>query len=420
MYHADRALRDRTGDELGLAAVADALAEKIIELQPADGLVVGLQSPWGMGKSSFLNFLSERLSSSPGTIVVTFSPWLVDDRNALLNQLFSELSASLTGQESNQGQRWDIASSKNRRDAARRLRQFARLSAKIKSVPDLPNLSWLKDLIDLPVIRELAAIARFISSSAASLLPTDQTLQQLRKEISERLALLNRRFIVVIDDIDRLESSEVREVFRLVRAVADFPNITYIVAFDRDPIDGGLDREDSVLRSYLDKIIQVPIFLPEPEAVDLRRMLVDALVGDGAAPGIITRPLRTDTSSYQQDSEELRLTSVLSPLVRTYLSSPRRIRIIQNTLKTLWAGVSEDVDASDFLIFLCLQNFDRPLLAWVDDYLAVHASRRWTTIDSTISQSLRQRLNDLLDLSVKHRFDRLTLLRSLLPSMSAY
>jgi predicted KAP-like P-loop ATPase len=135
MYHADSALTDRTNDELGLAAVADAVADKIIKLQPADGLVIGLQSPWGMGKSSFLNFLTEKLAVAPRTIVVPFSPWLVDDRDALLHELFGEWSASLLKKEAVHGKRWDVEEARNRRATALRLRQFARLAATLKSIP---------------------------------------------------------------------------------------------------------------------------------------------------------------------------------------------------------------------------------------------------------------------------------------------
>lgn len=420
MYHPDRALTDRAEDELGLAAVADTVADKILAFQPADGLVIGLQSPWGMGKSSFLNFLCDTLKASPEIIVVPFSPWLIDDRNALLQELFAELSTSLTKREKKHAKRWDVEEAKNRREAAHRLRQFARLAAKLKAIPAAPHLSWIKDLMNLPVIREVTAVIGFLISSAAAFKPADHTLGELRAAIASRLALLNRKVLVIVDDVDRLEIAEVREVFRLIKAVANFPNTTYIVAFDREPIDFDAKESNDVARSYLDKIIQVPIFLPEPEPVDLRRMLTEALLGKGSVSGIIDRPLRAVNNPFQQDAERARLAEVLDPLVRTYLSSPRRIRILQNSLMTLWPAVSDDVDASDFIIFLCLQNFDRPMLDWVDDYLSLRASRRFRHITPDMTRQLRERLEVLLNASFKHRFDRLSLLRSLLPAMSSY
>lgn len=420
MYHADRALTDRSEDELGLAAVADTVAAKISALQPSDGLVIGLQSPWGMGKSSFLNFLASSLKASPDVILVPFSPWLIDDRNALLHELFAELSKSLTKPETANRHRWDLAEHRNRRRAALGLRRFSRMAAQLKTLPPAPHLSWLKDLLNLPLLREIGAIIGFAISSLAALNPGDRTLRELRADICSRLALLNRKVLVIVDDVDRLEIAEVREVFRLVKAVADFPNTTYIVAFDREPIDLDGSRTTDIARSYLDKIIQVPIFLPEPEPVDLRRMLAEALIGKDDEVGIIGRDLRTVANPYQQDTEQTRLASILSPLVRTYLNSPRRIRIIHNSLMTQWPSISDDVDAADFLIFLCLQNFDRPLLAWVDDYLAIRASRRWGRLNPDVTAKLRERLEEIMDFGIKHRHDRLTLLRCLLPAMRSY
>lgn len=420
MYNADRPLVDRVHDELGLADVADAVAAKLIALQPEDGIVIGLQSPWGMGKSTFLNFLSEKLEVQPGMIIVRFAPWLVDDRNALLHELFSEMSHALEKSEARHAKRWDIEESRNRRITAQRLRQFTRLAERLKSLPYTPHLSWTKDLFNLPILREIGATFSFIISTAASIKPKDETLREVRADIASRLRLLNRKIVVIVDDVDRLDVEESREVFRLVRAVADFPNVTYIVAFDRAPLDFDTNRSPDIARSYLDKIIQIPIFLPEPEPVDLRRMLTHALIGSPEHPGILGRLPRVVSTPRQTDSEADRLAAALGRLTRTYLNSPRRIGMIQNVLMTTWPSIAEDVDVSDFLIHLCLVNFDRPLALWIDDYLAVRASRRRSVIDPVISAALRQRLDAILNSALRYREDRLFLLRSLLPSMRSY
>lgn len=372
-----------------------------------------------MGKSTFLNFLTEKLGSRSDTIIVRFAPWLVDERNALLQELFAEMARGLERAEKRHAQRWDVQENLNRRIVAQRLRQFARAAERLKSLPEAPHLSWAKDLMNLPGLREAAATAKFIVSSAAVFKPKDETLRELRDSIATRLSLLKHKVVVVIDDVDRLERAEAREVFRLVRAVADFPNTTYLVAFDREPLD--LDGEEpDIGRTYLDKIIQVPISLPEPEAVDLQRILTRALWGVSGRAGVVRRPLRQGGDARTAAWEQQRLGAALGPLVRTYLTSPRRIGIIHNILMTSWSSVSEDVDLSDFLIHLCLINFDRPLAAWVEDYIAVKETGRRRGRDPAVSAALRARLDALLDSAVRHRADRLALLRSLLPSMRSY
>ena len=47
------------------------------------------------------------------------------------------------------------------------------------------------------------------------------------------MAGLDKPIVVILDDIDRLETSEIRDVFKLVRLTASFPNILYLMAFDR-------------------------------------------------------------------------------------------------------------------------------------------------------------------------------------------
>ncbi|WP_309628438.1 P-loop NTPase fold protein [Brevundimonas sp.] len=420
MYNSDRPLTDRLHDELGLAAVADAVAARIIDLQPEDGLVVGLQSPWGMGKSTFLNFLTQKIEEEPSTIVVRFAPWLVDDRNALLHELFAEMSRSIEPREKKKSQRWDVAERRQRQATANRLRQFARIADRLKSLPELPHLSWVKDALNLPVARETGAITGFIVSCAAAFKPKDETLRELKQDIATRLILLKQKIIIIIDDVDRLDLSEAKEVFRLIRAVADFPNTTYIVAFDREPIGFDLDHEADIGRSYLDKIVQVPLVLPKPEPVDLRRILTKALMGDQGRLGVVGRPLRQTNNPYRSDSEAQRVAGVIDALVRTYLNSPRRIGIINNVMMTLWPDVSDDVDLSDYLVHLCLVNFDRPLARWVDDYLAVRSTRHRRGSDPSRTAALRSRLDDILDSAQQHREDRLMILRSILPSIRGY
>ncbi|MGA2765394.1 MAG: P-loop NTPase fold protein [Spirochaetia bacterium] len=67
---------------------------------------------------------------------------------------------------------------------------------------------------------------------------------------------------------------EIREVFRLVRLVADFPNVLYILAFDREQVEAALAPSG---RQYQEKILQLSYDLPRiPEHV-LRKQLLSAI-----------------------------------------------------------------------------------------------------------------------------------------------
>ena len=66
----------------------------------------------------------------------------------------------------------------------------------------------------------------------------------------------------MVDDLDRLNTSEIRDIFRLVRLTANFPNIVYLLAFDRGRVEAALAEQGIPGRDYLEKILQVGLDIP--------------------------------------------------------------------------------------------------------------------------------------------------------------
>ncbi len=73
----------------------------------------------------------------------------------------------------------------------------------------------------------------------------DRSAKKVRDQITKELRALAEPIVVVIDDIDRLTTPEIREIFKLVRLTASFPNIVYVLAFDRARVEQAL-TEDGV------------------------------------------------------------------------------------------------------------------------------------------------------------------------------
>ncbi len=101
------------------------------------------------------------------------------------------------------------------------------------------------------------------------------TPDALKLDLGELLRHRDRPLVVVIDDIDRLTSEEIRLVFRLIKANADLPRILYFVLFERDAVIHALQREGFASgEQYLEKIVQAPFVVPVLQA----SMLLDVLV----------------------------------------------------------------------------------------------------------------------------------------------
>ena len=98
-----------------------------------------------------------------------------------------------------------------------------------------------------------------------------------RCKLEKALCDLKKPIVVILDDIDRLATSEIRDIFKLVRLTANFPNVIYIVAFDRDRVEKALDEQGVSGRDYLEKILQIVFDLPAVPSHVLRQQILSAL-----------------------------------------------------------------------------------------------------------------------------------------------
>ena len=53
-----------------------------------------------------------------------------------------------------------------------------------------------------------------------------------------------------------------KQLFTVIKAVADFPNIVYLLAFDEEIVANTLGKSG---KDYLEKIVQVSFDLPLPD-----------------------------------------------------------------------------------------------------------------------------------------------------------
>ena len=81
----------------------------------------------------------------------------------------------------------------------------------------------------------------------------------------------------MLDDTDRLATTEIRDIFRLIGLTASFPNTVYIVEFDRRRVEDALPEQGIPGRDYLEKILQVAVDLPVAPPHLTHRQIFDAI-----------------------------------------------------------------------------------------------------------------------------------------------
>lgn len=67
-------------------------------------------------------------------------------------------------------------------------------------------------------------------------------LSEIRHEVRTLLARRDHPLLIVMDDIDRLSAEQMKALFQLVKGNMDFPNVVFLLLFQRDIVEQGLER----------------------------------------------------------------------------------------------------------------------------------------------------------------------------------
>ncbi|KLO63407.1 hypothetical protein AA983_00730 [Dermacoccus sp. PE3] len=312
-------------DDLGRAPVAQDFAESIRELDASQGLVVGILGPWGHGKSSFINLMREQFATAPALTVVDFNPWMFSGSNKLVNFFFTEIAAEL-----------NVHSKSRFGKAADWLAQYAGILKPVSQFIPLPGAA---------AVGEAAAAA---IGGLAETTDAERSAKKVREEITKELASLAQPIVVVIDDIDRLTTLEIREIFKLVRLTASFPNIIYVLAFDRARVEQALTEDGIPGRAYLEKIVQLSFDVPHAPEKLLRSQVFEEL-------NRVLAPVANATLDDGRWSDVY--WEVIDPLFSNMRDVKRYAISARSTIKSLGA----DVDLVDLLAMEALRVF-RPEL----------------------------------------------------------
>jgi hypothetical protein len=252
-YISDAALDNPDDDKFDRKAFAKRIAETVGSKIDPSSIVIGIYGPWGDGKTTVLNFVEKSLGEFESVICFRFNPWRFEDETVLLRTFFESLAQLLKRRLSN-----------NKEEIGKLLCKYGGLLSS--------GMKAIGSAIETSGVEMSASPVGELGDAVANLgaLWSGTPLDELRLRIDEILRVEKKRIVVLMDDIDRLDKSEIHAVLRLVKLTADFKYTAYIMAFDHEMVSAAIgDRYTSdptgpsaAGASFLEKIVQVPLYLP--------------------------------------------------------------------------------------------------------------------------------------------------------------
>ena len=270
------AIQSSSEDILGRGAFVKSLAQAVRAADASEGAVIGLIGPWGVGKTSVLNLLKEELKVDAGLKVTAFDPWLFSGTGELISSFFAELSRQLReAGEGSKTDKWIARLPRPLRSLARRFKSESLLDLLDTYGQSIGMLRWLPGAG--PWIGRAEATAQFFGRAVTKKLAKAPSLAAQRDKLIKALRKHDGRIVVIIDDLDRLQPREVADILQLVRLTGQFPNLIYVISFDRERVERVLVSSGFEGQAYLEKIIEYAYNVPPVSPAALDAVFVDKL-----------------------------------------------------------------------------------------------------------------------------------------------
>lgn len=310
--YGDSAIEDIKENELGdgLEKFVEKIHTIIKENCFSSAYSIGINSQWGDGKTSSLNILKNKLNNSienENYIIVKFNPWLSFDGKILISDFFNSITENLI----NDG-----------------------LSKQISS--------YSKELTneDSTLYSGLKKIIPFLDNS--------NSLETLFNEINDNLKVLNKKLIIFIDDVDRLDNQEVYQLLKLIRNTANFTNTFFVIAYDRDYVNNAILKVNSFpSNDYLNKIINTELTLPYFDKIVLSKIFIEKVLK------LIGEEYRNKIEKAVQSFDSFNI--FLDGLDRKnsfgyWISNLRDVKKLADSIYINFNEILDDIDFEDMLI----------------------------------------------------------------------
>jgi predicted KAP-like P-loop ATPase len=277
------------------------VADQIVSLTQNGSMLpisIGVFGTWGTGKSTVLRLVEKRIPTEKH-VIVKFDAWLYqgfdDARAALMEVVSAKLLRLAKDNETVFEKAKSLAARVNYFRALGLVADFG-----VSMAFGIPPGFVSHGLGALTSINrgegksggaaELEKSVKDVIHGVGGLLKPDERktppkeIEAFRKEFGEILADLDSTLILFIDNLDRCLPDVAIATLEAVRLFLFMPRTAFIIAADEDMIRHSVakhfnDPQASHVRDYLDKVIQVPMRVPQVSAEDLRAYMYSLFVG---------------------------------------------------------------------------------------------------------------------------------------------
>lgn len=196
----DEPIEHEDEDKLERSRFIQSFYEEIVNYPFSETFVYSLNGAWGDGKTSALNLLTKKLLKNNNFLVINFKPWYFKDDEAILRAFYEGIEK------------------------------------KISDNFIFPNLRGTISKYEALIATGLSKVGINFGGRIIT-----ESIEDVKNKIQDYILQTNKRWIIIIDDIDRLPPKEMLLIFKLVRLNSNFKKTIFILSFDQEAASKTLD-----------------------------------------------------------------------------------------------------------------------------------------------------------------------------------
>lgn len=364
MFNPDKPITKEKDEKLNRLNFIKNLSFAINHYDNQECLVIGLLGEWGSGKTSILNLAMNEINEN--IEIFRYNPWIFSEENDLILNFFIELLEIIQKIESNNEDNQELV--ETTKELSKNITQY------LKKFFNKSTISG-----NITLLHGISIGGSFTPNWEEKSL--EESLGDLKEKINQGLEKLDKKIIIIIDDIDRLSDNEVKQIFKLVKTVADFKNIIYILSFDKNMILNSLNKVQSYSsEKYLEKIIPIQINVPEIDKTKLQGYFEDQLI----------KTLKTN--KIEMSNEDF---ITISYNLRPFISNIRDINRFNNHLIFYLPFLKQEVNISNYLMILALQLFEDEIYNEIKNNKRFFAGTN-SSSDRNEREAINKNLNEII------------------------
>jgi len=263
----DKPIKGKQEDFLDRKEFAEVITHAIINysVDRDESLTIGLFGKWGSGKTSIINMVLEDIEQEDSILVFKFEPWLYSDTEQLISQFFKDFAKVVNHKDYG----------KEAERIGEELETYANFFDVISQIPE-PTTFFLS--------KTVSKVFKTVGKAGSKWGKLkSKNLSQTKASIEKHLRKFDKKILIVIDDIDRLNNTEIRQIFQLIKSLGNFSNTIYLASMERDVVIDALSEVQKGDGSeYLEKIVHVPLQVPsisQDRVYELLFKTLDEIIG---------------------------------------------------------------------------------------------------------------------------------------------